>query len=75
MNGKILEEYKLYYSARAERFKNNPAYSNSYQAEKQMSDSMKACSNLEDFKTHLYEQVKEIHSQRFPYNDYLYNIE
>jgi hypothetical protein len=51
MNDKILEEYKLYYAARAERFKNNPAYSNSYQAEKQMSDSMQSCSNLEDFKS------------------------
>jgi len=29
--------------------------------------------NVEDFKTELYEQVKTIHSQRFPYNDYLYN--
>lgn len=29
--------------------------------------------NLEDFKKDLYEKVKGIHSQRFPYNDYLYN--
>ncbi|WP_167614162.1 GTPase HflX [Maribellus sediminis] len=28
--------------------------------------------NIEDFKEKLYEAVKEIHSQRFPYNDYLY---
>ncbi len=30
-------------------------------------------SNIEDFKKELYERVKKIHSQRFPYNDYLYN--
>lgn len=29
--------------------------------------------NIEDLKTALYNQVKEIHSQRFPFNDYLYN--
>ena len=37
--------------------------------------SAKLKENLEDFKTNLYEQVKEIHAQRFPYNDYLYNSE
>jgi len=37
--------------------------------------SAKFKENLEDFKTNLYEQVKAIHSQRFPYNDYLYNSE
>ncbi|MCD6354238.1 MAG: GTPase HflX [Prolixibacteraceae bacterium] len=31
--------------------------------------------NIEEFKTELYERVKGIHSQRFPYNDYLYNSE
>ena len=30
--------------------------------------------NIEEFKTLLYEEVKKIHSQRFPYNDYLYEI-
>ncbi len=29
--------------------------------------------NIEDFKKDLYEKVKSIHSQRFPYNEYLYN--
>jgi GTP-binding protein HflX len=37
--------------------------------------SAKFKENLEDFKTNLYEIVKDIHSQRFPYNDYLYNSE
>jgi GTP-binding protein HflX len=35
--------------------------------------SAKQKSNIEDFKKELYESVKGIHSQRFPYNDYLYN--
>lgn len=30
--------------------------------------------NIEEFKQQLYEEVKKIHSQRFPYNDYLYDI-
>lgn len=37
--------------------------------------SAKFKENLEDFKTNLYEQVKSIHSQRFPYNDYLYSTD
>ena len=28
--------------------------------------------NLEDFKDKTYEEVKKIHIQRFPYNDFLY---
>lgn len=37
--------------------------------------SAKFKENLEDFKKNLYDLVKEIHSNRFPYNDYLYNSE
>ena len=37
--------------------------------------SAKFKENLEDFKTHLYDLVKEIHAKRFPYNDYLYDAE
>jgi GTP-binding protein HflX len=37
--------------------------------------SAKLKENLEDFKSNLYEQVKKIHSQRFPFNDYLYNTD
>lgn len=37
--------------------------------------SAKFKENLEDFKTNLYEQVKAVHSQRFPYNDYLYSTD
>nr|WP_319510572.1 GTPase HflX [uncultured Draconibacterium sp.] len=35
--------------------------------------SAKDKTNIEEFKVELYEKVKGIHSQRFPYNDYLYN--
>lgn len=37
--------------------------------------SAKFKENLEDFKTNLYDLVKEIQASRFPYNDYLYNSE
>lgn len=30
--------------------------------------------NINEFKRELYEEVKKIHSQRFPFNDYLYDI-
>ncbi|MDR2911318.1 MAG: GTPase HflX [Bacteroidales bacterium] len=30
--------------------------------------------NIEEFKQLLYEEVKKIHSQRFPFNDYLFDI-
>ena len=36
--------------------------------------SAKQKENIDEFKNLLYEEVKKIHSQRFPYNDYLYNI-
>jgi GTP-binding protein HflX len=29
--------------------------------------------NLEDFKEIVYEEVKKIHIERFPYNDFLYH--
>jgi GTP-binding protein HflX len=35
--------------------------------------SAKHKTNLEDFKKELYERVKNIHSKRFPFNDYLYD--
>lgn len=37
--------------------------------------SAKFKENLEEFKVELYEKVKSIHSQRFPFNDFLYNSE
>ncbi len=30
--------------------------------------------NIEDFKTKLYDEVKKIHTQRFPFNDFLYEM-
>ncbi len=49
MDDNILEEYKLYYAARSEKYKNSLAYANSYEAEKRLSDAIQACSSLEDF--------------------------
>jgi len=31
--------------------------------------------NIEEFKKVLYEEVKKIHTVRYPYNDFLYNVE
>lgn len=36
--------------------------------------SAKTKENIEELKTILYNEVKVIHSQRFPFNDYLYDI-
>ncbi|MBN2635859.1 MAG: GTPase HflX [Prolixibacteraceae bacterium] len=36
--------------------------------------SAKEKENLEEFKNLLYNEVKKIHSQRFPFNDYLFDI-
>ncbi len=36
--------------------------------------SAKQKENIDELKKSLYDMVKTIHSQRFPYNDYLYNI-
>ncbi len=46
----LLEEYKAYYALRAERFANNPNYSNSYKAEKDLSEAMQSCNTLDEFK-------------------------
>ena len=46
----LLEEYKAYYAARAERFADNPNYKFSYEAEKNLSEAMQSCSTLEEFK-------------------------
>lgn len=36
--------------------------------------SAKEKKNIDEFKKLLYDEVKKIHSQRFPFNDYLYDI-
>jgi GTP-binding protein HflX len=36
--------------------------------------SAKKKENIDEFKKILYDEVKKIHSQRFPFNDYLYDI-
>ncbi|PLW94028.1 MAG: hypothetical protein C0592_04295 [Marinilabiliales bacterium] len=49
----LLQEYKAYYSTRAERFAGNEKYKHSYEAEKAVSDAMQSCSALEEFKEKL----------------------
>ena len=46
----LLEDYKAYYNVRAERYKNNPLYPNSYASETALSDAMGSCSELIEFK-------------------------
>lgn len=46
----ILEEYKAYYSVRAEKYQDNSKYENSYIAERNLSDAMQSCNALEEFK-------------------------
>lgn len=31
--------------------------------------------NIEEFREVLYKKVRELHVQKYPYNDFLYNIE
>ena len=49
----ILEDYKLYYKARMDKYENNPLYPNSYQSEKALSDAMQSCNELAEFKDKL----------------------
>ena len=37
--------------------------------------SAKEKENIEDFKNLVYDKVKELHTQRFPYNDFLYSTD
>ena len=49
----LLDEYKAYYKVRASRFKNNPKYQHSYNAEQVVSEAMQSCSELSEFKEKL----------------------
>lgn len=53
MSENLLEEYKAYYTTRAERFANNEKYPKSYEAEKKLSEIMNSCGELEEFKNKL----------------------
>ena len=37
--------------------------------------SAKNKENIDEFKEVLYKKVRELHVQKYPYNDFLYNIE
>ncbi len=50
MADNFLQEYKEYYSVRAEKYADNPNYPNSYKAEKALSDAMQSCAVLEEFR-------------------------
>ncbi|MDY0217389.1 MAG: hypothetical protein RBS19_10600 [Bacteroidales bacterium] len=50
MADNLLDEYKAYYAVRAERYAGNPNYSNSYAAEKRLSDAFQSCNSLDEFK-------------------------
>ncbi len=53
MSASLLEEYKAYYSVRSARFKDNPNYKHSYEAEKNVADAMLSCNELEEFRDKL----------------------
>lgn len=50
MSDSLLEEYKAYYKTRADRFKDNPNYKNSFIAEQDLSSAMQSCDELIEFK-------------------------
>lgn len=50
MSRDLLQKYKDYYQVRAEKYADNPNFKNTYSAEKQLSESVLSCSNLEEIK-------------------------
>jgi len=50
MTDNLLEDYKAYYSVRAEKYAGNPNFPNYYAAEKRLSDAMQSCHELIEFK-------------------------
>jgi len=53
MSNNLLDEYKAYYATRAEIYANNPNYKFSYEAEKDLSDAIQTCTELEEFKNNI----------------------
>lgn len=49
----LLEDYKAYYKARAERYKDDPNYPHSFSSEKALSATMDSCSELIEFRDKL----------------------
>lgn len=49
----LLEDYKLYYKARMDRYENDPLFVHSYKSEKALSAVMNSCQELIEFKTKL----------------------
>jgi hypothetical protein len=50
MSDTLLDDYKAYYAARAEKYAGNPNYACSYEAEKRLSEAMQSCAVLEEFR-------------------------
>ncbi|MFT5822047.1 MAG: hypothetical protein ACI8ZM_003303 [Crocinitomix sp.] len=46
----LLEDYKLYYRARMDRYENDPLFAHSFESEKALSNAMDSCQELIDFK-------------------------
>lgn len=59
MSDNLLNEYKAYYAVRAERYAGNPKYSNSFEAEKKLADTVQGFTSTDDFKT----GIKELSEQ------------
>lgn len=53
MSASLLEEYKAYYTIRAARFKNNPKYKYSFEAENRVANAMLSCNELGEFREKL----------------------
>lgn len=51
MSDSILNDYKAYYKAKAERYAGNENYINSYNAEMRLSEAMQSCNELEEFRS------------------------
>lgn len=50
---KLFEDYKAYYLTRSKRYANNPNLKRASAAEKNLSDAMQSCNQLEEFKDKL----------------------
>ena len=37
--------------------------------------SAKEKQNIEEFREEIYKRVRQLHVQKYPYNDFLYNVE
>lgn len=50
MSENLFDDYKAYYTVRAEKYAGNPNYPNYYEAEKRLSDALHSCNELGEFR-------------------------